>query len=44
MFHDQAVLLREVEIEPNVVECVSKFCYLGDTLDSGSGTEGGSYS
>ena len=34
------VLLSEVELEPGVkVECVSKFCYLGDrdTLDSGGG-------
>ena len=30
------VLLSEVELEPGVkVECVSKFCYLGDTLGSG---------
>ena len=30
---------REVEIEPNVdLECVSKFCYLGDTLGAGGGT------
>ena len=34
----QVVLLREVELEPGVkVECVPKFCYLGDTLDSGGG-------
>ena len=41
----QAVLLREVEIELNVkVECVSKFCYLGDTLGASGGVEeGGSY-
>ena len=27
---------REVEIEPNVkLECVPKFCYLGDTLGAG---------
>ena len=27
----QSVLLKEVEIEPNVkLECVDKFCYLGD--------------
>ena len=33
-----AVLLSEVELEPGVkVECVSKFCYLGDTLGSGGG-------
>ena len=32
------VLLSEVEPEPGVkVECVSKFCYLGDTLGSGGG-------
>ena len=32
------VLLNEVELEPGVkVECVSKFCYLGDTLISGGG-------
>ena len=32
------VLLSEVELEPGVkVECVSKFCYLGDTLGSGGG-------
>ena len=31
----QVVLLREVELEPGVkVECVSKFCYLGDRLGS----------
>ena len=35
----QSVLLKAVVIEPNVkLECVPKFCYLGDTL----GTEGGS--
>ena len=29
----QSVLLKEVVIEPNVkLECVTKFCYLGDTL------------
>ena len=29
----QSVLLKEVVIEPNVrLECVPKFCYLGDTL------------
>ena len=34
----QVVLLSEVELEPGVkVECVSKFCYLGDTLGSGGG-------
>ena len=33
------VLQREVEIEPNVkLECVPKFCYLGDTLGAGGGT------
>ena len=32
------VLLSEVELEPGVkVECVFKFCYLGDTLGSGGG-------
>ena len=36
----QAVELREVEIEPGVkVECVPKFCYMGDTLGSGGGVE-----
>ena len=30
---DQHVLLKEVEIEPNVkLECVAKFCYLINTL------------
>ena len=34
------VLQREVEVEPNVkLECVPKFCYLGDTLGAGGGTE-----
>ena len=34
----QVVLTSEVELEPGVkVECVSKFCYLGDTLGSGGG-------
>ena len=34
----QVVLLSEVGLEPGVkVECVSKFCYLGDTLGSGGG-------
>ena len=29
----QSVLLKEVVIEPNVkLECVHKFCFLGDTL------------
>ena len=28
----------EIELEPGVkVECMSKFCYLGDTLGSGGG-------
>ena len=37
---DQSVLLREVEIEPNVkLECVSRFCYLGDMLGAGGGGE-----
>ena len=32
------MLSSEVELEPGVkVECVSKFCYLGDTLGSGGG-------
>ena len=36
--HDPVGLLSEVELEPGVkVECVSKFCYLGDTLGSGGG-------
>ena len=36
----QSVLLKEVVIEPNVkLECVSKFCYLGDTLGAGGGVE-----
>ena len=35
---DPVGLLTEVELEPGVkVECVSKFCYLGDTLGSGGG-------
>ena len=34
----QVVLLSEDELEPGVkVECVSIFCYLGDTLGSGVG-------
>ena len=34
----QVVLLSEVELEPGVkVECVPKFCYLGDTLGCGGG-------
>ena len=34
----QSVLLKEVVIEPSVkLECVPKFCYLGDTLDAGGG-------
>ena len=34
----QSVLLKEVVIEPNVkLECVTKFCYLGDTLGVGGG-------
>ena len=37
----QSVLLREVVMEPNVkLECVSKFCYLGDTLGARGGVEG----
>ena len=36
----QSVLLKEVVIEPNVkLECVHKFCYLGDTLGAGGGVE-----
>ena len=36
----QSVLLKEVVIEPNVkLECVPKFCYLGDTLGAGVGVE-----
>ena len=36
----EPVLLREVEIEPNVkLECVSKFNNLGDTLGAGGGVE-----
>ena len=32
------VVLSEVELEPGVkVKCVSKFCYLADTLGSGGG-------
>ena len=38
--HVQSVLLKEVMIEPNVkLECVPKFCYLGDTLGAGGGVE-----
>ena len=34
------VLQREVEIEPNMkLECVPKFCYLGDTLGAGGGAD-----
>ena len=36
----QSVLLKEVVIEPNAkLECVPKFCYLGDTLGTGGGVE-----
>ena len=36
----QSVLLKEVVIGPNVeLECVPKFCYLGDTLGAGGGVE-----
>ena len=36
----QSVLLKEVVIEPNVkLECVPKFCYLGDTLGAGGGVD-----
>ena len=38
----QSVLLKEVEIEPNVkLECVPKFCYLVDTLGARGGVEEG---
>ena len=34
----QVLLLSEVELEPGLkVECVPKFCYLGDALGSGGG-------
>ena len=34
------VSLKEVVIEPNVkLECVPKFCYLGDTLGAGGDAE-----
>ena len=34
------VLQKEVEIELNVkLECVPKFCYLGDTLGAGGGVD-----
>ena len=36
----QSVLLKEVVIEPNLkLECVTKFCYLGETLGVGGGAE-----
>ena len=36
----QSVLLNEVVIEPILLECVPKFCCLGDTLlDVGGGVE-----
>ena len=36
----KTVLQREVEIEPSVkLECVPKFCYLGDTLGAGGGAD-----
>ena len=36
----QSVLLKAVVIEPNVkLKCVTKFCYLGDTLGAGGGAE-----
>ena len=36
----KTVLQREGEIEPNVkLECVPKFCYLGDTLGAGGGAD-----
>ena len=32
----EAVALKEIELQPGVkVECVPKFCYLGDTLSDG---------
>ena len=38
--HVQSVLLKEVVMEPNVkLECVPKFCYLGDTIGAGRGVE-----
>ena len=38
--HFQSVMLKKVAIEPNVkLECVSKFCYLGDTIGAGGGVE-----
>ena len=36
----ESVSIREVEIEPNVkLECVPKFCYLGDKLGVGGDVE-----
>ena len=36
----QSVLVKEIVIEPNVkLECVPKFCYLGDTLGAGGGAD-----
>ena len=36
----QSVLLKEVVIEPNVkLECIPKFCYLGNTLGEGGCVE-----
>ena len=36
----QSVLLKKVVIEPSVkLECVPKFCYLGDTLGAEGGEE-----
>ena len=36
----QSVLLKELVIEPNVeLECIPKFCYLGDTICAGGGVE-----
>ena len=38
--HVLSVLLKEVVIEPNVkLECVLKFCYLGDTFGAGGSME-----
>ena len=35
-----ALKLKEVVIEPNVkLECVPRFCYLGDTLGAGGGMQ-----
>ena len=40
--HFQSILLKEVWFEPHVkLECVTKFCYLGDTVGVGGGGEEG---